>query len=319
MNYEELKNIITSYETSDVYKVSLSIISDTRKKALSVLDEQDVFVRKNWSKTFKIDEVIQHIYEFFKVFSPDLADRFLNVIKSVDENGDPYIEFKPKTSKYDYGFVDINKATIYFDNSPLDFFVVCHEVLHFMSLNNFTNSESKDKAIYQLSTREVFGETVSILGEDLLGRYLTYNDIISTNDLNKVKMLRLKSLKDRCERYLIETEYIDFMNSVYDNKSGNFFGRKNKYLNDPIMYRLMEKEIGKGEILSDILFFGELNFMEHQKYILAFDIVKKIGGREFEAEEFLQLFKLINEPKVSVHDILGRYTTVFDKKIASLL
>ena len=85
------------------------------------------------------------------------------------------------------------------------------------------------------------------------------------------------------------------------------------------MYRLMEKEIGKGEILSDILFFGELNFMEHQKYILAFDIVKKIGGREFEAEEFLQLFKLINEPKVSVHDILGRYTTVFDKKIASLL
>lgn len=156
---------------------------------------------EEWSRKIDINESIEYNYKFLKTISPMLAEQFLNILNQNDEN-DKRVSILPFSNEYECQQSMIaGKVFLYYTNTPKDIFTVLHEMIHAMNYS----SETTGRTYGQLYISEVPTHII----ENLLGKWLVKNKLITQNDYNIHKKWRLEHSKKVSCGVLIEKELID--------------------------------------------------------------------------------------------------------------
>jgi len=253
---------------------------------------------EEWSREIDINESIEYNYKFLKTISPMLAEQFMNLLNQQDGNG-PTVNIKPfKDKEKDIQGCCEGKVFVYYNNTPEDIFILLHEMIHAMNYSSTTIG----KAYGQLYISEVPTHII----ENLLGKWLVKNKLITQNDYNKFKKCRLEHSKKVSCKLLIEKELIDmkFKKGLYITKARVDEIIKNKcYINNP-------KDFGREELeecyggLNSILRSKNLNFFEYQRYVIGQYIADKVENSENPEKAFLRFHNLAGNVNLSPDRIL---------------
>ena len=156
---------------------------------------------KEWSRKIDINESIEYNYKFLKTISPMLAEQFLNLINQYDENGKA-VSILPFSDEYKCRqYTNEGKVFVYYKNTPEDIFTLLHEMIHAMNYSSKTTGRT-DGQLY-------ISEVPTHIIENLLGKWLLKNNVITQNDYNIYKKWRLEHSKKVSCGVLIEKELID--------------------------------------------------------------------------------------------------------------
>ena len=241
---------------------------------------------EEWSREIDINESIEYNYKFLKTISPMLAEQFMNLLNQQDGNG-PTVNIKPfKDKEKDIQGCCEGKVFVYYNNTPEDIFILLHEMIHAMNYSSTTIG----KAYGQLYISEVPTHII----ENLLGKWLVKNKLITQNDYNKFKKCRLEHSKKVSCKLLIEKELIDmkFKKGLYITKARVDEIIKNKcYINNPKDFGIEELEECYGG-LNNILRSKNLNFFEYQRYVIGQYIADKVEKSENPEKAFLRFHNL---------------------------
>ena len=241
---------------------------------------------EEWSREIDINESIEYNYKFLKTISPMLAEQFMNLLNQQDGNG-PTVNIKPfKDKEKDIQGCCEGKVFVYYNNTPEDIFILLHEMIHAMNYSSTTIG----KAYGQLYISEVPTHII----ENLLGKWLVKNKLITQNDYNKFKKCRLEHSKKVSCKLLIEKELIDmkFKKGLYITKARVDEIIKNKcYINNPKDFGIEEVEECYGG-LNNILRSKNLNFFEYQRYVIGQYIADKVEKSENPEKAFLRFHNL---------------------------
>ena len=132
---------------------------------------------EEWSRKIDINESIEYNYKFLKTISPMLAEQFLNLINQYDENGKA-VSILPFSNEYKCKQCsNKGKVFVYYKNTPEDIFTLLHEMIHAMNYS----SKTTGRTYGQLYISEVPTHII----ENLLGKWLLKNNVITQNDYNK--------------------------------------------------------------------------------------------------------------------------------------
>ena len=253
---------------------------------------------EEWSREIDINESIEYNYKFLKTISPMLAEQFMNLLNQQDGNG-PTVNIKPFMDKEkDIQGCCEGKVFVYYNNTPEDIFILLHEMIHAMNYSSTTIG----KAYGQLYISEVPTHII----ENLLGKWLVKNKLITQNDYNKFKKRRLEHSKKVSCKLLIEKELIDmkFKKGLYITKARVDEIIKNKcYINNP-------KDFGREELeecyggLNSILRSKNLNFFEYQRYVIGQYIADKVENSENPEKAFLRFHNFAGNVNLSSDRIL---------------
>lgn len=253
---------------------------------------------EEWSRKIDINESIEYNYKFLKTISPMLAEQFLNLINQYDENGKA-VSILPFSNEYKCKQCsNKGKVFVYYKNTPEDIFTLLHEMIHAMNYS----SKTTGRTYGQLYISEVPTHII----ENLLGKWLLKNNVITQNDYNKYKKWRLQNSKEASCGVLIEKELINIKleKGLYITKARVDEIIKNKcYINNP-------KDFGREELeqcyggLNNILRSGNLSFIEYQRYVIGQYIADKVENSENPEKEFLRFHNFEGNVNLSPDRIL---------------
>ena len=253
---------------------------------------------EEWSRKIDINESIEYNYKFLKTISPMLAEQFLNLINQYDENGKA-VSILPFSNEYKCKQCsNKGKVFVYYKNTPEDIFTLLHEMIHAMNYS----SKTTGRTYGQLYISEVPTHII----ENLLGKWLLKNNVITQNDYNKYKKWRLQNSKEASCGVLIEKELINMKleKGLYITKARVDEIIKNKcYINNP-------KDFGREELeqcyggLNNILRSGNLSFIEYQRYVIGQYIADKVEKSENPEKAFLRFHNFEGNVNLSPDRIL---------------
>jgi len=282
----DLNEIVDSFiKDNDVYIKYLPSINNLGKV---IFNEQINVLEKKWSRTFSLNESIQICFNFLKTIDKDLANEFKNTIKSLDSDNLPYVNF---ISKEEYpnssSHITKKRVYIYYDNSPYDVYTILHELIH--KLNDYEYVVDDIKTVESFE-KLYFGETVSMLGEEMLGKYMLENNFINENDYSYRKYLRLNNVKECIKDIIVENELINMRKKSLDINYDNCLNILNNYSKDSIEYKILNDEKNNLIRIRNILEKKELSFPVSQRYILGYALCEQLSSNK----DINEIFKIIH-------------------------
>ena len=253
---------------------------------------------KEWSRKIDINESIEYNYKFLKTISPMLAEQFLNLINQYDENGKA-VSILPFSDEYKCRqYTNEGKVFVYYKNTPEDIFTLLHEMIHAMNYSSKTTGRT-DGQLY-------ISEVPTHIIENLLGKWLLKNNVITQNDYNIYKEWRLEHSKKVSCGVLIEKELIDMKlkKGLYITRPRVIGAIERKcHIKDPKIFSEEESEYCYTE-LDGILSNKELKFEVHQRYVIGQYIADKVENSENPEKEFLRFHNFEGNVNLSPDRIL---------------
>ena len=253
---------------------------------------------EEWSRKIDINESIEYNYKFLKTISPMLAEQFLNILNQNDEN-DKRVSILPFSNEYKCKqYTNEGKVFVYYKNTPEDIFTLLHEMIHAMNYS----SKTTGRTYGQLYISEVPTHII----ENLLGKWLLKNNVITQNDYNKYKKWRLEYSKEVSCKLLIEKELVDMKlkKGLYITKARvNEIIKHKCHINNP-------KDFGREELeqccdgLNSILRSGNLRFIDYQRYVIGQYIADKVEKSENPEKAFLRFHNFEGNVNLSPDRIL---------------
>ena len=299
MDFEKLDKIVEKFIIKNKFHVdTLPVVSNYSKQ---VLDDEMQVSSDNYSRKFELRESINIVLDFIRTLDENMAMQFLNILNSKDEKGNPYINILSKKEHPD-GLDEVKegKVFIYYSNTVDDPFIIFHEMLHKMNECNIMDEENNQIETF---TRDYFGETVSILGEKMLGNYMLENGLISKNDLDIREKERLSSSKENARDVIVEDALIKLKLS----------GKKINYDNLINMFNSCDKNSKEFEVLNDekndlrrinsILSKNNLNLVKSQRYVIAQVLSKELLKKDSLEEDFIKLHYAVGDANSSINDV----------------
>ena len=253
---------------------------------------------KEWSRKIDINESIEYNYKFLKTISPMLAEQFLNLINQYDENGKA-VSILPFSDEYKCRqYTNEGKVFVYYKNTPEDIFTLLHEMIHAMNYSSKTTGRSYGQSY--------ISEVPTHIIENLLGKWLVKNKLITQNDYNKYKKWRLEHSKIVSCGVLIEKELIDMKlkKGLYITRPRVIGAIERKcHIKDPKIFSEEESEYCYTE-LDGILRNKELKFEVHQRYVIGQYIADKVEKSENPEKAFLRFHNFEGNVNLSPDRIL---------------
>ena len=253
---------------------------------------------EEWSRKIDINESIEYNYKFLKTISPMLAEQFLNILNQNDEN-DKRVSILPFSNEYKCKqYTNEGKVFVYYKNTPEDIFTLLHEMIHAMNYS----SKTTGRTYGQLYISEVPTHII----ENLLGKWLLRNNVITQNDYNKYKKWRLEYSKEVSCKLLIEKELVDMKlkKGLYITKARvNEIIKHKCHINNP-------KDFGREELeqccdgLNSILRSGNLRFIDYLRYVIGQYIADKVEKSENPEKAFLRFHNFEGNVNLSPDRIL---------------
>ena len=298
MDLDRLNVIVDEFINNNVmYVETLPKVVEYSKNIFSMYSSNS---ENEWSRDIDLNESLKIIYLFLSTIDKSMANQFLNVINSKDENNIPYVNILPK-SRYPDGRDEVRdgRVYVYCDNTPNDPFIIFHEMLHKMNECNIIDNNQSVESF----TRKYFGETVSILGELMLGNFMVENGFITKEDLEKRKACRLNETKENARDVIVENELVNLRlnNKIIDYN--NLVGLVDKYSPISFEYEILNDEKKDLRRISSILKNNSMNIFQSQKYVIANYLSNEITNRESCIDDFLKLHYAVGNPDSRIMDV----------------
>lgn len=241
---------------------------------------------EEWSREIDINESIEYNYKFLKTISSMLAEQFMNLLNQYDENGKA-VSILPFSDEYKcIQYTNEGKVFVYYKNTPEDIFTLLHEMIHAMNYSSKTTGRTDGQSY--------ISEVPTHIIENLLGKWLVKNKLITQNDYNKYKKWRLEHSKKVSCGVLIEKELIDMKlkKGLYITRPRVIGAIERKcHIKDPKIFSEEESEYCYTE-LDGILNNKELKFEVHQRYIIGQYIADKVDKEKNPEKAFLRFHNL---------------------------
>lgn len=258
--------------------------------------------QEEWSRKIDINESIEYNYQFLKTISPMLAEQFLNLLNQHDENG-KRVSILPFSDKYQsIQRVSDGQVFLYYQNTPKDIFTVLHEMIHAM---NFYSLKIDDRSS-RIFEESYISEVPTHIIENLLGKWLIKNKLITQNDYNKYKKWRLCSSKLVSCYLLIEKAIIDmkFKKGLYITRPRIVESIKKKCnINGSIAFSEEEEKHCYNE-LTRILNSKTLEFEKYQRYVIGQYIADKVDKEKNPEKSFLRFHDLAGNVNLAPGEVL---------------
>lgn len=310
MNLNNLDQIVDSFIKTHKFDVDmLPMIVDCSKQIYmeKLLDNTD----NKWSRTININESINIVYNFLKTIDLNMANQFYNILSSKDDNNRPYVNMLPRKN-YVNGYDEVRngKVYIYYDNTPNDVFVILHEMLHKMNECNILNERNEN---IEMFTRDYYGETVSILGELILGKYMVEKGLITENDFDIRKNNRLNGSKENARDVIIENELINLKLKGKEITYENLITLLSYFDSDSMEYKILLDEKNDLRRINSILKNGSLSIDVTKRYVIAQVLSNRIANRDSYIDDFVKLFYAVGDKNSNINDVFNEI--VSDKTI----
>ena len=253
---------------------------------------------EEWSREIDINESIEYNYKFLKTISPMLAEQFMNLLNQYDENGKA-VSILPFSDEYKCRqYTNEGKVFVYYKNTPEDIFTLLHEMIHAMNYSSKTTGRTYGQSY--------ISEVPTHIIENLLGKWLLKNNVITQNDYNKYKKWRLEHSKIVSCGVLIEKELIDmkFKKGLYITRPRVIGAIERKcHIKDPKIFSEEESEYCYTG-LDRILMNKTLKVEEYQRYVIGQYIADKLENSENPEKAFLRFHNLAGNVNLSPDRIL---------------
>lgn len=331
MDYKLLDEIVYDYINSIWNYISILTMNQIENLSFEVLNEDEPsIIKKDWSRKFNLNESMEIVYNFLMEISPELANQYINIIRQVDENNNPIVIFENDKNKGNNGFLSSDGLVhIHLSNTPMDMFLILHEILH--KLNEYTYLFYDSKLEYLVNNtinklpifknvefgskvdsqaRNYFSEVVSITFELILGDYLVKNKIITSNDFDKIKLDIIKSAKKCAEITIIDVEIIKMKLNGESINYHNIKKQLSQCEETSAKYKVLSKELCSLKRLKRIIDKNRLDLYLSQRYVIAEYISKKILRRDNPIDDLLRLHYKISDIDFDIKDILNNVYTL---------
>ena len=253
---------------------------------------------EEWSREIDINESIEYNYKFLKTISSMLAEQFMNLLNQYDENGKA-VSILPFSDEYKcIQYTNEGKVFVYYKNTPEDIFTLLHEMIHAMNYSSKTTGRTDGQSY--------ISEVPTHIIENLLGKWLVKNKLITQNDYNKYKKWRLEHSKKVSCGVLIEKELIDMKlkKGLYITRPRVIGAIERKcHIKDPKIFSEEESEYCYTE-LDGILNNKELKFEVHQRYIIGQYIADKVDKEKNPEKSFLRFHDLAGNVNLAPDEAL---------------
>ena len=252
---------------------------------------------EEWSREIDINESIEYNYKFLKTISSMLAEQFMNLLNQYDENGKA-VSILPFSDEYKCIQYTNEGVFVYYKNTPEDIFTLLHEMIHAMNYSSKTTGRTDGQSY--------ISEVPTHIIENLLGKWLVKNKLITQNDYNKYKKWRLEHSKKVSCGVLIEKELIDMKlkKGLYITRPRVIGAIERKcHIKDPKIFSEEESEYCYTE-LDGILNNKELKFEVHQRYIIGQYIANKVENENNPEKSFLRFNDLAGNVNLALGEIL---------------
>lgn len=306
MDLNKIDKIVSMYIKDN--KMAISTLDTVIPMCERVLTEKlDDYDTNKWSRNFSVNDSIKIVSSYIKSIDDKMFQSFNEEIKNAEIL--PRDQFKDEL-KYpdcvdDYGIVHI-----YYENTPKDIFIIFHEMLHKLNENKKKDENGKKLSTW---TREYFGESVSILGEMLLRKYLVESGTITENDFNLRKHQRLNGEKEDARNVLIESELIKLkLNNLNINEENLLKIIKNE--SDPIKKSVFFDELSDKKRIKQVEKEKDLSLNKSQRYVIAHVLVSEMLKHENVLDAFLKLHYEVENDNCKIRDVvenlLSRYPSL---------
>lgn len=280
---ECIKNLDNRYYISNLETIK-ELCEEILKQPYPEIEQEE------WSRKIDINESIEYNYQFLKTISPMLAEQFLNLLNQHDEN-DKRVSILPFSNEYEcvQSMID-GKVFLYYKNTPEDIFKVLHEMIHAMNFYSLKIDDINSRIFEESYISEVPTHII----ENLLGKWLIKNKLITQNDYNKYKKWRLWSSKVVSCYLLIEKAIIDmkFKKGLYITRPRIVESIKKKCnINASIAFSEEEERHCYNE-LTRILNSKTLEFETYQRYVIGQYIADKVEKEKNPEKSFLRFHDL---------------------------
>lgn len=298
MDLNKIDKIVYDYVKDGSNKKAISTLDTVIPMCERVLIENlKDFEANKWSKNFDINDSIEIVSSYIKSIDDKMFQSFNEEIKNAKIL--PREQFKDE-SKYDNCVDDYGIVHIYYDNTPKDIFIIFHEMLHKLNENKEVDENGKKLSTW---TREYFGESVSVLGEMLLGEYLVESGTITENDFNLRKHQRLNAAKEDARNVLIENELIKLkLNNLNINEENLLKVIKNE--SNPIKKLVFFDELSDKRRIKQIEEKEYLSLNKSQRYVIADVLVSEILKHENVLDSFLKLHYEVGDDNCIIDDVV---------------
>ena len=253
---------------------------------------------EEWSREIDINESIEYNYKFLKTISSMLAEQFMNLLNQYDENGKA-VSILPFSDEYKcIQYTNEGKVFVYYKNTPEDIFTLLHEMIHAMNYSSKTTGRTDGQSY--------ISEVPTHIIENLLGKWLVKNKLITQNDYNKYKKWRLEHSKKVSCGVLIEKELIDMKlkKGLYITRPRVIGAIERKcHIKDPKIFSEEESEYCYTE-LDGILNNKELKFEVHQRYVIGQYIADKVDKEKNPEKSFLRFHDLAGNVNLAPGEVL---------------
>ena len=253
---------------------------------------------EEWSREIDINESIEYNYKFLKTISSMLAEQFMNLLNQYDENGKA-VSILPFSDEYKcIQYTNEGKVFVYYKNTPEDIFTLLHEMIHAMNYSSKTTGRTDGQSY--------ISEVPTHIIENLLGKWLLKNNVITQNDYNIYKKWRLEHSKKVSCGVLIEKELIDMKlkKGLYITRPRVIGAIERKcHIKDPKIFSEEESEYCYTE-LDGILSNKELKFEVHQRYVIGQYIADKVEKEKNPEKSFLRFHDLAGNVNLSPGEAL---------------
>ena len=253
---------------------------------------------EEWSREIDINESIEYNYKFLKTISSMLAEQFMNLLNQYDENGKA-VSILPFSDEYKcIQYTNEGKVFVYYKNTPEDIFTLLHEMIHAMNYSSKTTGRTDGQSY--------ISEVPTHIIENLLGKWLIKNKLITQNDYNKYKKWRLCSSKLVSCYLLIEKAIIDmkFKKGLYITRPRIVESIKKKCnINGSIAFSEEEEKHCYNE-LTRILNSKTLEFEKYQRYVIGQYIADKVDKEKNPEKSFLRFHDLAGNVNLSPGEAL---------------
>lgn len=297
MDLNKIDKIVSMYVKDN--KMAISTLDTVIPMCERVLTENlDDYETNKWSRNFNVNDSIKIVSSYIKSIDDKMFQSFNEEIKNAEIL--PREQFKDE-SKY-YNCVDENGIVhIYYENTPKDIFIIFHEMLH--KLNENKEIDKNGKKILT-DTRDYFGESVSILGEMLLGEYLVESGTITENDFNLRKHQRLNGAKEESRNVLIENELIKLkLNNLNINEENLLKVIKNE--SNPIKKSVFFDELSDKRRIKQIEKEKNLSLNKSQRYVIAHVLVSEMLKHENVLDSFLKLHYEVGNDNCNIKNLFN--------------
>lgn len=301
--YEKLNDILSQHNDNEAYVFFFDISNYYSCINLPVYENKLFEVKNNvFSRRQDLNTSIQICYKFLKKYNEEIAERFMNIIRSTDENG-PIVRFIPYYNSAQNVVDNNGKVSIYYKNDPSDVRVIIHELFH--KINEFKYEVNGNQ--YIPFANRFFTETVSILAEKLLAEYMLCEGYIDDNDYMILINQRIENSKYAAKLCIIENEllnrnlkgeYIDSM-KLNDIRNENF--------NNTSLSQIWQEEFDNNKIINRILAEGNVNYPKTIEYVVAEYFTEIILRRPDRFDILFELNDIISKTGIEFHEVSGDY------------